>query len=54
MKTPRKQATITSVRAPFYRRVYSTLIASLEQNDALRGKIARQIALAASILLQET
>lgn len=33
----KKTATISSVRAPFYRRVYSTLIASLEQDDALRG-----------------
>lgn len=35
----RKTATITSVRAPFYRRVYSTLMTSLEESDALRGVI---------------
>lgn len=36
--TAHNKATINSVRAPFYRRVYSTLIKSLQANDALRGQ----------------
>ena len=36
----RKTATITSVRAPFYRRVYSTLMSSLEKSGALRGEFS--------------
>lgn len=33
----KKTATITSVRAPFYRRVYGTLMENLQKNGVLRG-----------------